>query len=64
MNLLKIFKVTESGLSAQKTRLNIATTNIANSQVTRTMEGGPYKAKIVVLKAVPLSKDDKNLKII
>ena len=64
MNLLKIFQVTGSGLFAQKVRLNIAATNIANSQVTRTLEGGPYKAKVVILKAIPLSEKDPNLKVV
>ncbi|QER41624.1 flagellar basal body rod protein FlgC [Thermodesulfobacterium sp. TA1] len=60
MRLLDISKVAASGLFAQRTRLNVAATNIANAQVTRTLEGGPYKAKNVVLKAVPL-KDRENL---
>lgn len=64
MNLLKIFQITGSGLFAQRVRLNIAATNIANSQVTRTLEGGPYKAKVVILKAVPLSEKDPNLKVV
>jgi len=64
MNLLKIFQITGSGLFAQRIRLNIAATNIANSQVTRTLEGGPYKAKVVILKAIPLSKKDPNLKVV
>lgn len=64
MNLLKIFQITGSGLFAQKVRLNVAATNIANSQVTRTLEGGPYKAKVVILKAIPLSEKDPNLKVV
>jgi len=64
MNLLKIFQITGSGLFAQRIRLNIAATNIANSQVTRTLEGGPYKAKVVILKAIPLSEKDPNLKVV
>lgn len=60
MRLLDVSKVAASGLFAQRTRLNVAATNIANAQVTRTLEGGPYKAKNVVLKAVPFnSKDSK-----
>ncbi|WP_028840659.1 flagellar basal body rod protein FlgC [Thermodesulfobacterium hveragerdense] len=60
MRLLDVSKVAASGLFAQRTRLNVAATNIANAQVTRTLEGGPYKAKNVVLKAIPLnSKDSK-----
>uniref|UniRef100_A0A7V6CET3 Flagellar basal-body rod protein FlgC n=1 Tax=Thermodesulfobacterium geofontis TaxID=1295609 RepID=A0A7V6CET3_9BACT len=64
MNLLKISQIVGSGLLAQRVRLNIAATNIANSQVTRTLEGGPYKAKVVVLRAVPVSEKDPELKAV
>ncbi|MGC8871557.1 MAG: flagellar basal body rod protein FlgC [Caldimicrobium sp.] len=54
MNLLKAGRIAQSGLLAQRVRLNVTATNLANAQVTRTLEGGPYRAKNVVLKAVPL----------
>jgi flagellar basal-body rod protein FlgC len=49
MGLLDIYKIAGSGLYAQRVRISVAATNIANAQVTRTLEGGPYKAKNVVL---------------
>ncbi len=58
MNLLKAGKIAQSGLLAQRVRLNVTASNLANAQVTRTLEGGPYKAKNVVLQAVPLSQDE------
>lgn len=58
MNLLKAGKIAQSGLLAQRVRLNITASNLANAQVTRTLEGGPYKAKNVVLQAVPLTQDE------
>lgn len=61
MNLLKAGRIAQSGLLAQRVRINVAATNLANAQVTRTLEGGPYHAKNVVLKAVPLSKGDSVL---
>jgi flagellar basal-body rod protein FlgC len=64
MNLLKLSQIVGSGLLAQRARLNIAATNIANSQVTRTLEGGPYRAKIVVLKAIPISEKNPQLKAV
>ncbi len=64
MNLLKLSQIVGSGLLAQRIRLNIAATNIANSQVTRTLEGGPYKAKVIVLKAVPVSEKNPELKAV
>jgi len=54
MNLLKAGRIAQSGLLAQRVRLNVTATNLANAQVTRSLEGGPYRAKNVVLKAVPL----------
>lgn len=64
MNLLKILWIAGSGLLAQKVRLNVGATNIANAQATRTIEGGPYRAKDVVLKAIPISENDPYLKIV
>ena len=64
MNLPKISQIVGSGLLAQRVRLNIAATNIANSQVTRTLEGGPYRAKVVVLKAIPISEKNPELKAV
>jgi len=62
MNLLKAGRIAQSGLLAQRVRLNVAATNLANAQVTRTLEGGPYRAKNVVLRAVPLDEKDPLLK--
>ncbi len=55
MNLLTSFKIAGSGLQVAKVRLNVAATNIANAEVTKTIDGGPYVAKDVVVRAVPIS---------
>ena len=34
-----------AGLRAQRTRLTVTTSNIANAQTTRTREGGPYRRR-------------------
>lgn len=62
MNLLKAGRIAHSGLLAQRVRINVTATNLANAQVTRTLEGGPYKAKNVVLRAVPLEPGNPVLK--
>jgi len=62
MNLLKAGRIAQSGLLAQRVRLNVTATNLANAQVTRTLEGGPYKAKNVVFRAVPLDEEDPSLR--
>lgn len=64
MNLLKAGRIAGSALQAQRVRLNVTATNIANAQVTRTLEGGPYRAKDVVFKAVPLSEKEPFLKMV
>jgi flagellar basal-body rod protein FlgC len=55
MDILEAGKIARTGLIAQRTRLNVSAANIANAHVTRTLEGGPYRAKNVVLRAVPLA---------
>ncbi|HXX62757.1 MAG TPA: flagellar basal body rod protein FlgC [Bacteroidota bacterium] len=40
-----------SGLSAQRKRMNAIASNLANAETTRTEGGGPYRRKIVQLKA-------------
>lgn len=61
MHLLTALKVAGTGLRAQRVRLNIASMNLANAQVTRTVQGGPYRAKDVILQAVPLSEEASGL---
>lgn len=46
-------EISASGLSAQRTRLNIIAQNLANAQTTRTAEGGPYRRQVTVFQAVP-----------
>ncbi len=56
MNIMTAMKISGSALKAERVRLNIAAMNLANANTTRTIEGGPYKAKSVVFQAVPLEK--------
>lgn len=43
--------ISASGLSAQRARLETIAQNIANAEVTRTPEDGPYRRRIVMLEA-------------
>jgi flagellar basal-body rod protein FlgC len=45
MSLLSALSVSASGMSAQRTRAELLVENIANSETTRTAEGGPYRRK-------------------
>ena len=51
-NFLNSFDISGYGLSAQRVRVNTISSNIANAQTTRTDEGGPYRRKEVVFKAI------------
>ena len=54
MDTLTAMQISGSALKAERARRNIAAMNLANANTTRTMEGGPYKAKSVVFAAKPL----------
>jgi flagellar basal-body rod protein FlgC len=50
------FDISGYGLSAQRARVNVISSNIANAQTTRTEEGGPYRRREVVFKAIDFNK--------
>ena len=50
-DLFKSMTISSSGLAAQRMRMNILSSNLANAETTRTQEGGPYKRKDVVFTA-------------
>ena len=50
------FDISGYGLSAQRVRVNTISQNIANAQTTRTDEGGPYRRKEVVFKAIDFNE--------
>ncbi|HUU28190.1 MAG TPA: flagellar basal body rod protein FlgC [archaeon] len=57
MPLERIFSsldISATGLSAQRRRMNTIAQNIANSETTRTPEGGPYRRKVVVTREAPV----------
>jgi flagellar basal-body rod protein FlgC len=53
MSFFKSMNISASGLSAQRLRMNILSTNLANANTTRTPEGGPYRRKDAVFSARP-----------
>lgn len=56
MEYFTTFKITGSGLSAQRKKMDVITSNIANVSTTSTPEGGPYKRKVMSFAADPLKK--------
>ena len=60
MNIFNTMSLSASGLNAQRQRLNVIAENLANAQVTRTPQGGPYLRKNVILETQP-AEDFGNL---
>jgi flagellar basal-body rod protein FlgC len=46
--MFEVFEVSASGMEAQRLRMNIIASNLANVQTTRTSAGGPYRRRDVV----------------
>ncbi len=53
------YNVATSGMSAQRTRINVVSANIANAKTTHTEQGGPYKKQQVVFEDVLLASGKK-----
>lgn len=53
------YNVATSGMSAQRTRINVVSANIANAKTTHTIDGGPYKKQQVVFEDVLLASGKK-----
>ena len=53
------YNVSTSGMSAQRTRINVVSANIANAKTTHTQEGGPYKKQQVVFEDILLASNKK-----
>lgn len=53
MNVFTAMRIGASGLAAQRLRMNVIASNLANAHSTRTLEGGPYRRKDVFFLAVP-----------
>jgi flagellar basal-body rod protein FlgC len=57
MSLFSSLSVSASGMSAQRTRAALLVENIANSETTRTPEGGPYRRKDAVFSTTPVKSE-------
>jgi len=54
MDFFSSMNVSSSALTAERTRMNLISSNLANANATRTPEGGPYKRKDAVFAATPV----------
>ncbi len=50
MDLFTAMDISASGMRAQRTRLNVISSNIANAHTTRTDKGGPYQRRDVIFR--------------
>ena len=57
MSVFDTLRIAGSGLTAQRLRMDIAASNLANAQTTRTAAGGPYQSESVVFQATQVGSD-------
>ena len=55
MDFFTAMEVSASGLSAQRVRMNVASSNLANASTTQTPGGGPYQRRDVALRSAPIA---------
>lgn len=54
MEFMSSFRVCASGLAAQRAKMDVIVSNLANINTTRTPGGGPYKRKVIVFSSEPV----------
>jgi len=54
MEFMSAFRVCASGLAAQRAKMDVIVSNLANINTTRTSEGGPYRRKVIVFSSEPV----------
>jgi len=60
-DLLSSMHISASGMSAQRTRMNVIAENIANAESTHTDTGGPYRRRQVVFQAISQKQPFSNI---
>lgn len=61
MSLYGSIGISAQGLSAQRQRMEVISSNLANISTTQTAEGGAYRRRQIVLEAIPKSDFEENL---
>ena len=77
MSIFGGIRISASGLSAERLRMDVISSNIANMNTTRTEEGGAYRRKVAVfqenyekqlgmlgIKAVKIEEDDSDMRMV
>lgn len=60
--MFDIFSVSASGMEAQRLRMNVVASNLANVETTRTADGGAYRRKDIVFESQNANGFDNMLK--
>lgn len=56
MSMFDSMEISSSGMSAQRMRMKVISSNIANVNTTRTPGGGPYRRRDTIFAALPATK--------
>jgi len=56
MDFLTSFRICSSGFAAQRSKMDVIASNLANVSTTSTPEGGPYRRKIAVFSSERVNK--------
>jgi len=54
MSISQIYDIASSGMAAQRLRVQLIASNVANSETTRTKDGGPYRRRDAVFQSQDL----------
>jgi flagellar basal-body rod protein FlgC len=54
MDYMTALDIASSGMSAERTSMNVISMNLANVKTTRTASGGPYQRKSIAVRPVPV----------
>ena len=63
MSFFNVLDTAATGLSAQRIRINVISSNVANVKTTRTEEGGPYRKKNVIFEQVLYGEHKGGVKV-
>lgn len=56
MDFMTALDISASGLSAERTNINVTSMNLANVKTTRTAEGTPYRRRTSVMEAISVDE--------
>lgn len=61
MAVFDALRIGASGLSAERFRMNLVASNLANANATQSEEGGPYKRRDALFAAIPYGKAEEGV---